>query len=58
MKKFKIDYVGFYTLDWGQIDRTEIVEAETEEEAKEKITSRSCMGGYNYYIERIVEVKE
>lgn len=58
MKKFKIDYVGFYTLGWGSVERTETVEAENEKEAKEMITSRSCMGGYDYYVERIEEVKE
>lgn len=58
MKKFKIDYVGYDTLEWGHINETEIVEAETEEEAKEKITSRSFMGGYDYFINKIEEVKE
>lgn len=58
MKKFKIDYVGYDTMEWGSIERTEIVEAENEQEAKEKITSRSCMGGYDYYVNRIEEVNE
>lgn len=58
MKKFKIDYVGYDTMGWGKIERTAIVEAENETEAKKQITSRSCMGGYDYYVERIKEVEE
>lgn len=57
MKKFKIDYVGYDTMEWGKIEETEIVEAETEEEAKKEITSRSYMGGYKYHVKRIEEVK-
>lgn len=57
MKKFKIDYVGYDTMEWGKIEETEIVEAETEEEAKKEIISRSCMGGYKYHVKRIEEVK-
>ena len=58
MKKFKVDYVGYDTMEWGSINRTEIVEAENETEAKDKIKSRSCMGGYDYYVQRIEEVEE
>lgn len=57
MKRFKVDYVGYDTMEWGSINRTEIVEANNKEEAKEKIESRSCMGGYDYYVERIEEVE-
>jgi hypothetical protein len=58
MKKFKVDYVGFDTMEWGSINGTEIVEAENEKEAENIIKSRSYMGGYDYYVNKIVEVKE
>jgi hypothetical protein len=58
MKKFKVDYVGYDTMEYGVITRTEIVEAKDTQEAKDKIESRSCMGGYDYYVQRIEEVNE
>lgn len=58
MKKFKVDYVGYDTIGWGKVEKTEIVMAEDEKTAEQQITSRSCMGGYDYFVERIVEVNE
>ena len=58
MKKYKVDYVGFDTMEFRSIRGTKIVEAESKEAAKRMITDQSEMGGYEYFVERVREVVE
>ena len=58
MKKFKVWFVGYSTTSSGKIEREEIVEANSKEEAKQKIEDRSFMGGYEYFVSSIKEVVE
>ena len=57
MKKYRVKYTGFSTTSWGKIEKEEIVFANSEQEAKDIIQDRSCMGGYDYYVDYIEEVK-
>ena len=58
MKKFKVWFVGYSTTSSGKIEREEIVEANSKEEAKQKIEDRSFMGGYEYFVSSIKEIVE
>ena len=53
MKKYRVKYTGFSTTSWGKIKKEEIVSANSEQEAKDIIQDRSCMGGYDYYVDYI-----
>lgn len=56
MKKFKVDYTIFDCHECSHVDREEIVEAASIEEAKEKISSRSSMSTGDYHVNKIEEV--
>ena len=58
MKKFKVDYTVYDCHEWRHQDYVEIIEAESEQEAKEEIESRSDMCSGDYHVKEIVEVYE
>ena len=56
--KYKVKFTVYDNDERRHEDREEIVEACSEDEAKEKITSRSSMRFGEYFVNSVEEVRE
>lgn len=56
--KYKVKFTVYDNDERRHEDREEIVEASSEDEAKEKITSRSSMWFGEYFVNSVEEVRE
>lgn len=54
-KKYTAHLVGFNTTAWGSTNRE--IQVDSEEEAKAWCNENSYMGGYDWYVETLVENK-
>lgn len=57
MNKYKVEYTKCNNNAWESQSGSVVVEAETEQEAKEKVENYSNYS-YEYYVDRIEEVNE
>ena len=58
MKKYKVDYVGYDTVEWGSIKGSKVVLANSKEHAKDIIEAQSEMGGYDYFVEQVILMED
>ena len=56
--KFKVYYTAYDNHEWRHENGEEVVEANSAEEAREIIESRSSMMTAEYIVSTVVEVKE
>ena len=54
--KYKVKYTIYDCHEWFHTNHEEIIEADSEKEAKEKITSRSSMCSGEYMVNEIKEI--
>ena len=61
MKTYKAKLVGYDTMEYGSTEKSIEIQAENEEIAKEQAQKyceeHSYMGGYDWYVNRVVEVE-
>ena len=56
MNKYKVEYTKFNNNAWESKSGSVVVEAETEQKAREKVENYSNYS-YEYYVDRIEEVE-